>query len=127
VEALAIAGVLAVTVVALDQRLKTFVLARPGTATVLTPRVWAGASPLLPLLWAACAATVAAGAAAGVLPAAAAVALAIAAAGAASNLIDLRRRGAVVDHISIGWWPAFNLADAAITVGTVAALAVMLV
>jgi lipoprotein signal peptidase len=125
VYALPIAGVLAAAVVALDQRLKAFVLARPGSPAALTPRVWAGASPLLPFLWLACAITLAAGAAAGVLPTAAAVALAIAVAGAASNLIDLRRRGAVVDHIAIGWWPAFNLADAAITVGTVAAAVVL--
>jgi signal peptidase II len=37
--------------------------------------------------------------------------------GATGNLLDQLRRGAVVDFIAIGWWPAFNVADAAIVVG----------
>jgi signal peptidase II len=41
--------------------------------------------------------------------------------GAASNLVDWIRRRAIVDFISIGWWPAFNLADAAIVTGGVLA------
>jgi signal peptidase II len=45
--------------------------------------------------------------------------------GAAGNVIDrLFRgdawlRGAVVDFIDFQWWPVFNVADAAITVGAV--------
>ena len=40
--------------------------------------------------------------------------------GAAGNLIDrLRFDGAVVDFISVYGWPSFNVADAAIVVGTV--------
>ncbi len=43
--------------------------------------------------------------------------------GAVGNLIDRVRLGAVIDFIDIhygGWhWPAFNIADAAITVGVV--------
>lgn len=45
--------------------------------------------------------------------------------GAAGNVIDrLFRgegwlRGAVVDFIDLQWWPVFNIADAAITVGAV--------
>ncbi len=31
-------------------------------------------------------------------------------------------RGAVVDFIDLGWWPIFNVADAAITVGLLAVL-----
>jgi signal peptidase II len=42
-------------------------------------------------------------------------------AGAASNLVDWIRHAAIVDFISIGWWPAFNLADAAIVTGGVLA------
>jgi lipoprotein signal peptidase len=42
-------------------------------------------------------------------------------AGAACNLIDWIRRRAIVDFISVGWWPAFNLADAAIVIGGVLA------
>ncbi|MBD3270522.1 signal peptidase II [Candidatus Peregrinibacteria bacterium] len=36
-------------------------------------------------------------------------------AGALGNLIDRLIYGYVVDYISIGWWPVFNLADAFIT------------
>jgi signal peptidase II len=41
--------------------------------------------------------------------------------GAAGNLLDRWRHGAVVDFIDVYWrqyhWPAFNVADSAITVG----------
>jgi signal peptidase II len=37
--------------------------------------------------------------------------------GATGNLLDQLRRGAIVDFIVIGPWPAFNLADAAINLG----------
>jgi signal peptidase II len=37
--------------------------------------------------------------------------------GAAGNVLDRLRRGAVVDFIAVGWWPVFNLADAAIVAG----------
>jgi signal peptidase II len=37
--------------------------------------------------------------------------------GATGNLLDQLRRGAVIDFIVIGRWPAFNLADAAIILG----------
>ncbi len=43
--------------------------------------------------------------------------------GAAGNLLDRWRVGAVVDFIDVHWrdyhWPAFNVADSAITVGVV--------
>ncbi|WP_322816031.1 signal peptidase II [Chloroflexus sp.] len=42
--------------------------------------------------------------------------------GGLSNLVDRIRQGYVVDFIQFGWWPVFNLADSAITIG-VAALA----
>jgi len=42
--------------------------------------------------------------------------------GAASNLYDRLRRGAVIDFLDVGWWPVFNLADVAITLGTITAL-----
>ena len=46
--------------------------------------------------------------------------------GAAGNLADRIRRGAVVDFVALGRWPAFNLADAAMTVGVLlAALTVL--
>jgi signal peptidase II len=43
--------------------------------------------------------------------------------GAAGNLLDRWRLGAVVDFLDVHWkqyhWPAFNVADSAITVGVV--------
>ncbi|MAO75472.1 MAG: signal peptidase II [Chloroflexi bacterium] len=39
--------------------------------------------------------------------------------GAFGNLIDRIRDGGVVDFISVGWWPAFNIADSAISIGIV--------
>ena len=35
--------------------------------------------------------------------------------GAAGNLIDRLREGAVTDWFDVSWFPAFNLADVAIT------------
>jgi len=43
--------------------------------------------------------------------------LAVALGGAAGNLVDIRRRGHIVNFIDLGWWPVFNLADAGIVVG----------
>lgn len=37
--------------------------------------------------------------------------------GSVSNLADRVRLGHVTDFISIGWWPAFNLADSFIVIG----------
>ncbi len=45
--------------------------------------------------------------------------------GATGNLLDVLRRGAVVDFIDLRIWPVFNLADAAIVVGVTAALLAM--
>jgi signal peptidase II len=42
--------------------------------------------------------------------------------GAIGNLIDRLRFGAVTDFIDIPWWPAFNFADTAITLGVVTLL-----
>jgi signal peptidase II len=42
--------------------------------------------------------------------------------GATGNLIDTLWRGAVVDFIDLPIWPSFNIADAAITLGTAVAL-----
>ena len=50
----------------------------------------------------------------------AAVALGLLAGGAIGNLVDRLvgdHGGAVVDFIDLQWWPAFNVADAAITCG----------
>lgn len=45
--------------------------------------------------------------------------------GALGNLVDRVREGAVTDFIDLPSWPAFNLADCAITIGVVALIYVM--
>ncbi len=52
------------------------------------------------------------------------IALGLILGGTIGNLIDrlrylLHQLGGVTDFISIGWWPAFNLADSAIVVGVI--------
>jgi signal peptidase II len=42
--------------------------------------------------------------------------------GACSNVYDQLRHAAVLDFLEVGWWPVFNLADVAITVGVCLAL-----
>ncbi|HWM08476.1 MAG TPA: signal peptidase II [Solirubrobacteraceae bacterium] len=45
--------------------------------------------------------------------------------GAMGNLIDRTREGAVTDFIDLPWWPAFNIADIAITFGVLTLLYVL--
>ena len=45
--------------------------------------------------------------------------------GAAGNLIDRAREGAVTDFVDLPLWPAFNVADVAITFGVLALLYVL--
>jgi signal peptidase II len=45
--------------------------------------------------------------------------------GALGNAADRIREGAVIDFVKLPLWPAFNLADVAITVGVVALLVVI--
>ena len=45
--------------------------------------------------------------------------------GAAGNLIDRAAEGSVTDFLDPAWWPAFNLADAAITIGVLTLLYVV--
>jgi signal peptidase II len=45
--------------------------------------------------------------------------------GAMGNLIDRTREGAVTDFIDLPWWPAFNVADIAITFGVLTLLYVL--
>ena len=37
--------------------------------------------------------------------------------GAVGNLVDRVHGGTVVDFLDLGWWPSFNLADVALSVG----------
>ncbi len=46
-----------------------------------------------------------------------AVALGLQLGGAAGNLVDRLRHGFVVDFIDLSFWPTFNVADSAITIG----------
>jgi signal peptidase II len=45
--------------------------------------------------------------------------------GALGNIVDRLREGAVIDFLKLPHWPAFNVADASITVGVVILLVVM--
>ena len=53
----------------------------------------------------------------GPFPAVTVVGLGVAIGGGVSNMVDLIARGAVVDFVSLGGWPTFNLADVALCVG----------
>jgi signal peptidase II len=55
----------------------------------------------------------------GVLPVLVSLGLSLQLGGALGNAIDRLRFGYVVDFIDLGWWPVFNVADTAITVGIV--------
>jgi signal peptidase II len=45
--------------------------------------------------------------------------------GAAGNLVDRASESAVTDFIDLPWWPAFNVADIAITFGVLSLLYVL--
>ena len=45
--------------------------------------------------------------------------------GALGNIVDRIREGAVVDFLKLPHWPAFNVADASITIGVVVLLVVI--
>ena len=45
--------------------------------------------------------------------------------GALGNITDRVREGAVIDYLKLPHWPAFNLADASITIGVVVLLVVI--
>lgn len=59
-------------------------------------------------------------------PLTASLAGALLAGGALGNLVDRASDGAVTDYVGLAMWPAFNLADLAITIGA-ALLAIVLV
>lgn len=102
---------------------------RPATLRLVADgRPWLGRPPALPAqlaLWSvalACTVLVLATGAASPSHGIAGAGLVMALAGATSNLLDRLARGAVVDFIALGWWPAFNLADAAIVAGVAVAV-----
>jgi signal peptidase II len=45
--------------------------------------------------------------------------------GALGNIVDRLREGAVIDFVKLPHWPAFNVADSAITVGVIVLLFVI--
>lgn len=45
--------------------------------------------------------------------------------GALGNIVDRIREGAVIDFLKLPHWPAFNVADASITIGVVVLLVVI--
>ncbi len=45
--------------------------------------------------------------------------------GALGNIVDRIREGAVIDFLKVPYWPAFNVADASITIGVVVLLVVI--
>lgn len=45
--------------------------------------------------------------------------------GGLSNVVDRIVYGHVVDYVSLGWWPVFNIADTMITVGVAYAVVVL--
>ncbi|GAH59426.1 unnamed protein product [marine sediment metagenome] len=47
------------------------------------------------------------------------IALGLVLGGTVGNLIDRLRFGGVTDFIKVGFWPAFNIADSALTVGVI--------
>ena len=47
--------------------------------------------------------------------------------GAVGNLIDRLRLGYVIDFVDLRVWPVFNLADAAVTVGVIAMVLILIV
>jgi signal peptidase II len=125
----------AALVLAADQVSKAFVLARWPLAGFTAPRsfvsircmlnrqgtlgAFAGA-PALVALWAAMILSAALILNYGLLGRDMLVPIGIGAfaGGATGNVLDRLARGAVVDFVSIGPWPVFNLADAALVAGT---------
>lgn len=45
--------------------------------------------------------------------------------GAVGNIVDRLREGAVIDFVKLPHWPAFNVADSAITIGVIVLLFVI--
>jgi signal peptidase II len=123
---------LGVPIALIDDLLSLTLVMNPGLAFGLlgsVPRGWRWVVAALSLV----ALAVLARVALRVLPAGGSigkVAIGLIFGGAVGNLIDRARFGAVVDFVDVHWrgwhWPAFNVADSAITIG-VALLALRLI
>lgn len=96
-----------------------------GTLRLVESRMWMTEAGRLRSLqamcaiWLGCAAAVMAATAIGAVPGWSAGALT---GGALSHLIETSRRGMVVDYVCLRFWPPFDFADVAITVGAGGAL-----
>jgi signal peptidase II len=126
------ATLIAAGVIVADQLSKFFIMSRPSAqiskARLLSIRrvlrrrgapIFLVATYQLAVLWAASIAVAVLLMKEGIIPqnTTSAAGLGAALGGAAGNLIDRLRRGPIVDFIAVGYWPVFNLADAAIVLG----------
>lgn len=84
----------------------------PGVAFGLGDRL---PGPLLIALTAAVTAVLAVAAVRGMFPSPVAAGLVLG--GAVANLVDRVLGGTVVDFVDLGWWPSFNGADIALSIG----------
>ncbi|HEX7071991.1 MAG TPA: signal peptidase II [Rhodothermales bacterium] len=126
---------LTVLVPAVDQAVKRLVrrrLAEPGLSLgmfgrlqAVDARVWAvratGGSPVK-MLWAVWAGSTAACAAAAFMEPRLGWSLGLMVGGALSHALETTLRGTICDYVCLRFWPPFNLADVALTVGLVGAL-----
>jgi lipoprotein signal peptidase len=116
----------------LDQTVKAFVLRRLrvhpvhlgpfGKLDIVRTRIWmARVSPPPPVAWLWCAWALAAGAlfiATWASPSSGRFAGLILG-GSLSHLVETSRQGWICDYICLRFWPAFNLADVALTAGAI--------
>jgi signal peptidase II len=119
---LLVAALGAVVVVVIDQASKAVVIDRPGVQRNASFRI---SSPAATVVFAALVAvTILLVMLPLPLPTAAGLGLTVG--GVAGNLRDRQRRGAVIDFVRIGPWPAFNVADVGLVAGLVLVLVGML-
>jgi signal peptidase II len=122
----------AAATVLLDQTTKALAVRFLSPVRVAGGSSWTGRAPAVPVLvglWfttLACTVLVLAASTASSSERLAAASLVVAFGGATGNLVDRLARGAVIDFIDLGWWPAFNLADVAIVAGVVVGIGAVL-
>ena len=125
-----------IAVVVVDQALKlllrrgefqTVRLGPYASLGVVEGRLWVdrfgGHSPKVSWLWAFSAAGLVV---ASVLMPASGIFVGLMLGGSLSNAVEVSRRGSVTDYVCIRFWPAFNLADVALTVGAIGIAAELL-